>query len=184
MTQRKTANNPQLLNPQKKLVPGTIPYIEWQMAQAGKRPFPVDNAAIKEDIPPPDSDWLRGRELEGVSLIIYTLSGFEMKSFEGRPPRETVTYAIYVVNRPELGLRKLSLQSRAAIHQAHELEKDPNNFPFIATCEVLDPEKGQWSSLWLGPAWEKPKEYYHQPWGEYRQDFVEGEIVNEEDYPF
>lgn len=164
----------------KNLTPGTTPYIQALMeSMIHREPFTDINEI---EPPPPDSDYLRAKELVGCWVMITSIESLDWQTFPGRKKRSlTVTYNIYVYGRPELGARLLSLANRYAVEQARMFEEHRSQLPAMFEIAIRhDPENSQYDAIWLVPInpVNTPRRYYHKPWREEPESdgFIDGTI--------
>lgn len=176
----------------KNLVPGTEPYIAALMEMAREQSISdgTPDDIVNVTPPPPDTDWLRGKDLIGCWVLVMNVADIAYKTFPGQDKtRLTATYEIYVYGRPDLGKRKLDLASRYAVEQARLL-MNPGKLPHMYAVEIRhDPENSQYDSVWLVPiSGEAPRNrYYHKAWREEPETFGDDSIVDGtlgKEYPF
>lgn len=143
---------------------GTEQWLAGVINQAAARPFAKTSAANVEPLPR-DSEYIPASALVGVDLCFISHETRNV-TFNGKTtPR--VEYVIFIVSRPELGRRKLSLGSRRALAQAAALKL--NEFPFLGTVDYDDQLafEGAKPGIIVADSWGvEARPYFHAPFGE------------------
>lgn len=99
--------------------------------QAQARPFAATGAytITIDDVPPPESDFLTPSDL--VLVHFYVLSGEKHASKFDNGKKQVAEYRVLLVDRPDMGVKSLSLGSDFALKQFDELAG--KDYPFLAS---------------------------------------------------